>query len=217
MLESALDGDAQHGKGRDDHLGGGADETITVNLSDSTDRSVIDIALAEFNALRAEIITHQNIQAALIGVGLTAIGVLIGVALKDGGSGSSELLLAVPPISVAIVLLRTAYNIHVVALGNYIGSELLPFLKGRVCVDALPSWENRASGHRNAASTLFLAVFVYGAGTGMFCAGSVVSMLLVTTSNTALIVMGWACTVATAAVPAILFIATRVMDWHPIE
>ncbi len=39
----------------------------------------VDVAIAEFNALRAEIVSHVTAQAALVGLALTAAGVILGL------------------------------------------------------------------------------------------------------------------------------------------
>ncbi len=65
----------------------------------------IDVALAEFQALRNEIISHITTQAAVVGLGLTALGVIFGVVVNNG---EERLLLAVPPIALLVVMLHMA-------------------------------------------------------------------------------------------------------------
>jgi hypothetical protein len=62
----------------------------------SPDRAV-DVGLAEFETLRAEIVNHLSAQAAVVGLGLTGLGVIIGFSVKEGGS--ERLLLAIPPLT----------------------------------------------------------------------------------------------------------------------
>ena len=63
----------------------------------SLEEKRVDVALAEFNALRAEIVASANAGNALIGVGLTALAVIVGFVVKD--EGDERLLLAVPPLA----------------------------------------------------------------------------------------------------------------------
>lgn len=60
-------------------------------------KRAIDVAVAEFNALRAEIVARMTKQAALLGVSLTALGVIAGLAYQD--AGDERLLLGIPPLA----------------------------------------------------------------------------------------------------------------------
>jgi hypothetical protein len=53
------------------------------------------VAIAEYNALRAEIVSYITAQAALVGLALTAVGVIVGFAVKEGAD--ERILLAIPP------------------------------------------------------------------------------------------------------------------------
>jgi hypothetical protein len=79
----------------------------------------IDVGLAEFNALRAEIISRTTAQNALVGIGLTAVGVIYGLALKKAGDDKS-LLLAVPPLAALASLLHASETYQVGRIGDYI-------------------------------------------------------------------------------------------------
>lgn len=107
------------------------------------DRAV-DVAIAEFNALRAEIVSHVTAQAALIGLALTAAGVIVGFTVKEGGD--ERLLLAIPPLTLLVVLLHTAENFRAALIGRYIATELWQSLEGQV--GKLPSWEARVIERR---------------------------------------------------------------------
>lgn len=48
----------------------------------TTDGGRVEVALAEYTALRAEILTRLSAQTTLVGVCLTAVGVVFGLALR---------------------------------------------------------------------------------------------------------------------------------------
>lgn len=102
------------------------------------DRATVDVALAEFNALRAELTTHMTGQNTMIGLGVTAIGVVVGLAF--GGSGDRQLLAIVPIVASVIILTYCGEAYRIVSIGRYIRDVLWPFLSERTH-DRLPSWE----------------------------------------------------------------------------
>jgi hypothetical protein len=97
----------------------------------------VDVAIAEYNALRAEIVSHVTAQAALVGLALTAAGVILGFAVKEGGD--QRLLLAIPPLTLLVVMLHTAENFRAALIGRYIATTLWPSLERQV--GKLHSWE----------------------------------------------------------------------------
>lgn len=101
----------------------------------------VDAALAEFAALRAEIAGYINTQAALIGITLTAFGVILGIVFaKDG---DSRIAAAIPFLSFLVMLLYASASYKTDKVGRYIEIELWPFIRSQVG-DALPSWQSRA-------------------------------------------------------------------------
>jgi hypothetical protein len=110
---------------------------------DYPDRAV-DVAIAEFNALRAEIVSHVTAQAALVGLALTAAGVIVGFTVKEGAD--QRLLLAIPPLTLLVVLLHTAETFRAALIGRYIAEELWEDLEGRV--GKLSSWEAKVAERR---------------------------------------------------------------------
>lgn len=102
------------------------------------DRAGVDAALAEFNALRGELVAHSTGQTAILGLGLTAVGVVIGVAF---GSSSRLILLAIVPILSAVVIVTYCGEAYrVITIGRYIKIELWPYLRTKSS-ERLPSWE----------------------------------------------------------------------------
>jgi hypothetical protein len=91
--------------------------------------SQADVDLAEFAALRAEIVGHQSAQTTLVSVCLTAIGVVIGLVLSDKGA-PGELLLVVPLISSGLGLFYASHSRACLIIGQYIRIRLWPRLRG---------------------------------------------------------------------------------------
>lgn len=110
------------------------------------------MAIAEFNALRAEIVSHVTAQAALIGLALTAAGVIVGFTVKEGAD--QRLLLAIPPLTLLVVLLHTAETFRASLIGQYIATELWEELEGQV--GRLHSWEARVAARRDQPLHLML-------------------------------------------------------------
>jgi hypothetical protein len=101
--------------------------------------SAITILLAEYVALRAEIVSRLSSQATLVGVTLTAEGVVAGIVLT--GKTSPDLLLVVPIIAPALGLFYIDHMRQLGLVGLYIRSTLWPLLQGQVANVAIPSWE----------------------------------------------------------------------------
>jgi hypothetical protein len=101
----------------------------------------VDIALAEFDALRAEILSFHQGQAGSIAAALTASAALGALALNPTG-GRLELLLVLPFVLGGLGFLHTDLNRRIHLLGRYIETQL--WQEGGVLRDwssQLPSWE----------------------------------------------------------------------------
>jgi hypothetical protein len=93
-----------------------------------------NVTLAEYQALRAEILTHTNVQQTLLGATITLSGVLAGFALQ----GHPEIVLILP---VATLLMGAAYadeTRKTYALANYI----INVLAKRPNAERLKDWEH---------------------------------------------------------------------------
>jgi len=87
----------------------------------------VDIALAEFNTLRAEILGRLSAQNTLVGVCLTVTGVVFGVLLSRKGV-SVQAALVLPPIVSGLGLFYL-YNARAqLIIGIYIRDHLWPRL-----------------------------------------------------------------------------------------
>jgi hypothetical protein len=175
--------------------------------SDGPDHEhVIQVALAEFVALRAEIMGRTSSIAALVGIGLTALGVVVGFAVKN--EGDVRLLLAMPPLAMLVNLLLSIEHRRVVLAGAYIRGPLWGVLRQHIS-EQLPCWEDevqrRRSGMASAISVLcdgaLIAAFAAAAVTGLVAARHEVRGILEDAE--------WTMAVAAALLPIALALATR--------
>lgn len=91
-----------------------------------SDARKVEVALAEFDALRAEILVRRGAQKSLVAIALTAYGVLFTFSL--GSDGDERLLLLVPPLGFALCLLQLGESFHIHRIGRYIKGKLWPTL-----------------------------------------------------------------------------------------
>jgi hypothetical protein len=113
----------------------------------ATEQRVVDILLAEYNALRSEIVSHVTVQAAVVGLGFTGIGVVAGLVAKT--AGGDQVLLLVPPMSFFVVLIYSAETYRSAAIEIYIYQCIWPRLESEV--GTLPSWERHAGSERRVS------------------------------------------------------------------
>jgi len=109
-----------------------------------------EVALAEFTAMREEIVVRLGAQNTLVGVCLTAVGIIFGLALSQRGV-SITVLLALPPIvsGLAFFYLYNARS-HVL-ISIYVREELWPVVRDGGAQGELPSWESFMQGYRTGA------------------------------------------------------------------
>lgn len=173
---------------------------MSVTCKPSPDRA-IDVGLAEFETLRAEIVSHLNAQAAVVGLGLTGLGVIIGFSVKEGGN--ERLLLAVPPLTLLVVLLHSASSYRLALIGSYIRKELWPYLKERVGDKRLPSWEGRVGERQRSWRSIPLSLVVDFPAMAIFILGSIVALLRVGGCEV-FVVVGWASVVGAIVLPSLV-------------
>ena len=165
----------------------------------------VDVALAEYNALRAEITAHLTTQAAVVGLGFTALGVVFGFVIKEGAS--DELLLLIPPIALVAVLLHTAETYRIILVGAYIRDDLWPFLQREV--GPVKSWETVITTHRRKAGTFVTSLFFDGPAYAVFILASIVALAVVNHPPRYLFAGGIALTFVSVAVPIAVGLAVR--------
>jgi hypothetical protein len=106
-----------------------------------------EVALAEFVALREEILARLSAQNTLVGVCLTAVGVIFGLALSQKGV-SLTVVLVVPPVVSGLAFFYL-YNARAhVLMSIYLRTRLWPMLRTSEDEDPLVSWEGFMRGYR---------------------------------------------------------------------
>ncbi|GIF64096.1 hypothetical protein Ais01nite_21310 [Asanoa ishikariensis] len=106
---------------------------------DDTVRSQ-ETALAEFTALRAEIMARQNSQQALLSIQLTVAGALFSLALSS--PGRATVLLILPLTTVMLAGRHVAHSYACLSIATYIRTELSPRVAGGL------GWEEWLRAHR---------------------------------------------------------------------
>ncbi|MCA1671370.1 MAG: hypothetical protein LC799_03930 [Actinobacteria bacterium] len=166
-------------------------------LSAPLSGKAVDVALAEFNALRTEIVSRITTQMTTTSLGLAALGVVVGFVVQ--GNSNRTLLLAVPLLTLVVNLVSTAHGYYISVIGNYIREKLWPYLQGQVGM--LPSWEVEvaARSRRREAITFILL----GAPTSfLFILASILSLLIVGAGADPLLLAGaWLATLITILGP----------------
>ncbi len=80
-----------------------------------------DVAVAEYAALRAEILGRRETQKNLVSITLTSFTALFAFAI--GEQSNVALLLLIPPLGLAICLLQLVESVQIRRLGSYISSS----------------------------------------------------------------------------------------------
>jgi hypothetical protein len=159
----------------------------------------VDVLLAEFNALRAEIVARTNSQAALVGVGLTALGVIVGFVVKD--KANERLLLALPPLAVLVNLLWSIENRRVTLIGAYIREALWRTLQNYT--DITISWENEVQERRATGLKAIFSVMAEGTLIATFAGAAIAGQWVASDKvSGALEICGWVLAVFAAVLPA---------------
>lgn len=158
---------------------------------------LLDAALAEFNALRAEITGAQSAQSTLVGVGLAAIGVIFGVVFRDRNP-DIRLAYAIPFISFAVSALHASYEYRITRIGTYIRHALWPTVQSQVG-PSLPSWEDQRFPVRSARPVVVFFDFLIPL---LFGVASVLATVLTWNARSVLSWTGIVLTLATTLTPA---------------
>jgi hypothetical protein len=164
----------------------------------------VDVMLAEFEAMRAEKVGYLTGQAAVVALGITALGVIAGFAVKDG---HDRLLLAVPPLVMLVVLSYAAGSHRSNAIGNYIRTKLWKELEGRV--GTLPSWQKSIAEERLKPRAIFKVIFLDLPPAALFIGASVYA-LCVTADHEFLWYAGLVMTAISVVVPVVVLAGIRV-------
>ncbi len=114
----------------------------------------VDVALAEFAALRNEIDNLAGAHRTMMNLNITVVAALVGFVLAN--RADPHLLLALPPASGAIGLVYQWYVLHARNIGDYINEHLRPLLAEYTGDDRVLGWEHhlRTSVYRRFGSNL---------------------------------------------------------------
>jgi hypothetical protein len=138
----------------------------------AAEKTVVDIALAEFTALRSEILAVEQFENTAFAAALTILSAIGGFALTKNG-GRLEILLVLPIVLSGLSLLQTQCTVLTEQMGKYIRDHLWE----RVPSDSsakYPSWEHFLGRERG--------VFAYAWGvvarTLIFVVPSIVALVI---------------------------------------
>jgi hypothetical protein len=181
-------------------MNGDGDDETSGDLQDgavaATDRGQrIQVALAEFNALRSELDTHVGTQEKLIALVVTAIGIVAGLVIREGGD--PRLLLILPFLVSAAGIHYAEQTRGIALIGSYIRDALWPYVRIQLAEAStrsqpLPSWEDVVSDFRmedrHRSGRVYRSYLLSSAvpGAMIFMLGSVVPLVVlhfVTTTN----------------------------------
>ncbi|RHW24159.1 hypothetical protein D0Z08_25920 [Nocardioides immobilis] len=128
--------------------------------------------MAEFEALRAEVLSMRGVQKNVISIALTAYAALFSVALSK--DGDSRILWVVPPLGLVLCLFLLGEMFQIGRIGIYIRNELWPEIQRVTAYDR--SWERRHDkrGWFGASAAAVVAdgavpLLLFGAGVVALC------------------------------------------------
>lgn len=144
------------GAGVDNHL---VERTGAAVPSD-TAKSVLDVALAEFKALRDEIGSRATSSHTLININAVASGVAAGLVVNN--PGRVELLLVLPILSPVLGLLWLDHAHNIRNIGDYIDTTLRPTIVGVLGEggERTLAWEQHVDAYERRALLRFLPLGV---------------------------------------------------------
>lgn len=142
----------------------------------------IEIALAEYGQMRAEISRRSQAQGALLALALTATAAVGSYGF--GATDRREALLVLPFVLSGLALVYLHYAILSRTVGRYIRTELWPFLQRASGagddVSDMPSWESWGARVRQKRGRLSPAGLVSFLGQGTVFGVPAIGALIVT-------------------------------------
>jgi hypothetical protein len=139
----------------------------------SSDQATMQVDLAEFDALRAEIQTFLNLQCAFLGVAVAFIGALIPVAAGQQEEMRRWLVTGTPLPFAILAILYADVAARIGRAANYIQTGLRPRIVAQTAPDVL-GWEQYVHKHDPNSRLLWVtdkiryfifflpAIFTYG-------------------------------------------------------
>jgi hypothetical protein len=179
-------------------------------------RSSVDVVLAEFNAMRAEKVGHITGQAAVVGLGLTALGVIGGFVAKEG---HDRLLLAIPPIAMLVALGSAAGAYRSTVIGRYIRDELWPHLERNLGPynGPLPSWQHYIAKTHSKWIVVLKVIFLDSPPTVLFVAASGYALYQTADESELLWWLGFVMTSISIAVPLVIGLTIKRNSENAVE
>jgi hypothetical protein len=113
-------------------------EPILSPETPETDKQLITVLLAQFDACRTEIQARSSTQATLINLNITAIGIIAGYYFEY--HASPIVLLVIPLLSPMLGIIWADHAINIGNLGRFIQRRLMPLLSATLKHD-LPDYE----------------------------------------------------------------------------
>ncbi len=114
---------------------------VTSNTMSVKRSPVVEVALAEFSALRSEIDNLANAHRTMINLNITVVAAIAGFILAE--KARPHLLLVIPLASGAIGLVYQWYVLHAKHIGDYINERLRPLLIDHTQDERVLAWEHR--------------------------------------------------------------------------
>jgi hypothetical protein len=108
---------------------------------------VINAALAEYTALRAEVTNRINGQDTTLNLYMTAAAAIFGLALS--GHVNSLILLVLPLLSAAARLLYHNHNLYIRLVSAYLNDQLRPLVTARLNEPRLLGWQERSAEYQH--------------------------------------------------------------------
>jgi hypothetical protein len=134
------------------------------------EKQLIGVLLAQFNACRGEILARSASQATLMGLNISAVGVIAGFYFS--AHADPRLLLVIPLLSPMLGIIWQDHAINIGNIGRFIQQSIMPRLKATLKTD-LPDYEvtirefERLQGRRLillvAPTVLMFAILPLGA------------------------------------------------------
>jgi hypothetical protein len=118
----------------------------------------VDVVLAEYNAIRAEILSRSSAQHILINLDLTLTGVITGIAFSQ--RISMLVLLLIPILSACCALLYFDHAKQIDALGAYISRDIALKLDTLTGTDGSLGWDRVYSAQERGFRVVLLSYIV---------------------------------------------------------
>ena len=124
-------------------------------VDDEVSARRVDVLLAEYGALRQEILSRSSTQHMLINLDLTLAGLVAGLAFSQ--KVSLLILLLIPILSACCSLLYFDHAKQISVIGEHIGGWLAPQLDDVLGAQLL-GWDRRASPEQHGFGPVFVFI-----------------------------------------------------------